>query len=75
MVFKRTLQTRGKDLGGQIRDLGDGLTTGAGILRTSAIGMLVGLEKYILAAGTTVIVFVVLRFVNLLEPKDPPSEK
>jgi putative Mg2+ transporter-C (MgtC) family protein len=52
-----------------------GLTTAAGILTTSAIGMLVGLEKYILAAGTTVIVFVVLRFVNLLEPKDPPSEK
>lgn len=47
-----------------------GLTTAAGILTTSAIGMLVGLEKYVLAAGSTVIVFVVLRFVNLLEVKD-----
>ena len=45
----------------------EGLTTAAGILTTSAIGMLVGLEKYVLAAGTTAIVFVVLRFVNMLE--------
>src|SRR5688572_17973302 len=47
------------------RNAGDvkGLTTAAGILTTSAIGMLVGLEKYVLAAGATAIVFVVLRFV------------
>jgi putative Mg2+ transporter-C (MgtC) family protein len=47
-----------------------GLTTGAGILTTAAIGMLVGLERYMLAAGSTAIVFVVLHFVNMLEKKD-----
>lgn len=46
-----------------------GLTTAAGILTTSAIGMLVGLEKYFLAVGTTVIVFFVLRFVAMFETK------
>jgi putative Mg2+ transporter-C (MgtC) family protein len=47
-----------------------GLTTAAGILTTSAIGMLVGLERFFLAVGTTVIVFIVLRFVTAFEPKD-----
>lgn len=47
-----------------------GLTTGAGILTTAAIGMLVGLERYVLAVGSTAIVFVVLHFVNMLEKKD-----
>jgi putative Mg2+ transporter-C (MgtC) family protein len=46
-----------------------GLTTAAGILTTSAIGMLVGLEKYFLAVSSTVIVFIVLRFVSLVELK------
>lgn len=46
-----------------------GLTTAAGILTTSAIGMLVGLERYVLAAGSTLIVFAVLRFLNILERK------
>jgi putative Mg2+ transporter-C (MgtC) family protein len=44
-----------------------GLTTAAGILTTAAIGMLVGLERYFVAVGSTVIVFVVLRFVNVFE--------
>lgn len=57
-----------------------GLTTAAGILTTSAIGMLVGLEKYFLAVGTTMIVFVVLRFVNIfemryLEPKRKAEQR
>ena len=47
-----------------------GLTTAAGILTTAAIGVLVGMERYLVAVGSTVIVFVVLRFVNLLEPKN-----
>ena len=44
-----------------------GLTTSAGILTTAVIGMLVGLERYFLALGSTAIVFVVLRFVNVFE--------
>ena len=38
-----------------------GLTTSAGILTTAVIGMLVGLERYFLAVGSTAIVFFVLR--------------
>lgn len=45
-----------------------GLTTAAGILMTSAIGMLVGLERYVLAVGSTAIVFGVLHLVQYLEP-------
>lgn len=44
-----------------------GLTTSAGILTTAVIGMLVALERYFLALGSTAIVFVVLRFVNMFE--------
>ena len=46
-----------------------GLTTAAGIVTTAAIGILVGLERYFLAAGSTAIVFFVLRFVNIFEKK------
>lgn len=46
-----------------------GLTTAAGIVTTAAIGILVGLERYFLAAGSTAIVFFVLRFVNIFEVK------
>ena len=46
-----------------------GLTTAAGIVTTAAIGILVGLERYFLAAGSTAIVFFVLRFVNIFEEK------
>lgn len=48
-----------------------GLTTAAGILTTAAIGILVGLEKYVLSVGSTVIVFIVLRFVNLIAIRSP----
>jgi len=47
-----------------------GLTTAAGILTTAAIGVLVGVQQYLVAIGSTVIVFVVLRFVSLLEPRN-----
>ena len=46
-----------------------GLTTAAGILSTAAIGMLVGLHRYVLAAGITVLVFVVLRLLHFIEPQ------
>ena len=46
-----------------------GLTTSAGILTTAVIGMLVGLERYFLAVGSTAIVFVVLKFVNTFEKR------
>jgi putative Mg2+ transporter-C (MgtC) family protein len=46
-----------------------GLTTAAGIVTTAAIGILVGLERYFLATGSTAIVFFVLRFVNIFEVK------
>lgn len=53
-----------------------GLTTAAGIVTTAAIGILVGLERYFLAAGSTAIVFFVLRFVNMFEVKFlDPEEK
>jgi putative Mg2+ transporter-C (MgtC) family protein len=57
-----------------------GLTTSAGILTTAVIGMLVGLERYFLAVGSTAIVFVVLRFVNIfevryLDPEDKPDDE
>jgi len=52
-----------------------GLTTAAGILTTAAIGILVGLNKFVLAVGSTLIVFAVLKFahffeVRFLDPKD-----
>ena len=52
-----------------------GLTTAAGILTTAAIGMLVGLERFFLAVGTTVIVFIVLRFVTTFEIKIDASRQ
>lgn len=57
-----------------------GLTTAAGVLTTAAIGTLVGLERFFLAAGCTAIVFFVLRFVNLFEvwfkkPVDKPKDR
>jgi putative Mg2+ transporter-C (MgtC) family protein len=44
-----------------------GLTTAASILATSAIGVSVGLERYILAIGSTVLIFVILRVVGWVE--------
>lgn len=43
------------------------LTTAASIWTTSAVGMIVGLERYVLAVGSTVIIFIVLRFLAYLE--------
>jgi putative Mg2+ transporter-C (MgtC) family protein len=44
-----------------------GLTTAASILATAAIGIAVGLERYLLAVGTTVLILIVLRTVPALE--------
>lgn len=44
-----------------------GLTTAAGILTTAAIGVIVAVERYVLAIGSTLIVFTVLHFVNKIE--------
>lgn len=46
-----------------------GLTTAASILATAAVGMIVAVERYALAIGSTVLVFIVLRVVNFLEAK------
>lgn len=51
------------------------LTTAASIWTTSAIGMIVGLERYFLAFGSTVIIFVVLRFLTYIEIKIPKSSE
>ena len=45
-----------------------GLTTAASILATSAIGVAVGLEQYVLAAGGTALLLVVLRVFQMFEP-------
>ena len=56
-----------------------GLTTAAGILSTAAIGMLVGLHRYALAVGITLLVFAVLRLVQYIEPsravREPVEEE
>lgn len=46
-----------------------GLTTAAGILTTAGIGILVGLDRYFLAIGSTAIVYFVLRFVSIFEER------
>jgi putative Mg2+ transporter-C (MgtC) family protein len=53
-----------------------GLTTAAAIWVTAAVGMLVGLERYLLAAISTALVFVVLHVLGILNPPSsaPPDE-
>lgn len=46
------------------------LTTAASIWATSAIGMIVGLERYFLVFGSTVIIFIILRVLSYWEFKD-----
>ncbi|MFO7167976.1 MAG: MgtC/SapB family protein [Chloroflexota bacterium] len=48
-----------------------GLTTAATIWVTAAIGISVGLERYVLAGGATAIVLVILRLLIRLEPGGP----
>jgi len=44
-----------------------GLTTAASILATAAVGMCVGLGKYGLAVGATILLLIILRGVSYLE--------
>ena len=52
-----------------------GLTTAAGLLTTAAIGAAVALERYVIAVGTTAIVFTVMRFFLYLETRWSPSPR
>ncbi len=45
------------------------LTTAASLLATAAIGLAVGLERYVLAGGCTLIVLGVMRAMRLLEAR------
>jgi putative Mg2+ transporter-C (MgtC) family protein len=51
------------------RDRVHGLTTAASIWVTAAIGMLVALERYAIAASTTLLIFLVLRALNRFEKR------
>ena len=56
------------------------LTTAAAIWATSAIGMIVGLQRYFLATGCTAIIFIILRvlayweFNGKIETSEKPGE-
>ncbi|MGI8543853.1 MAG: MgtC/SapB family protein [Aridibacter sp.] len=50
------------------------LTTAASIWTTSAIGMIVGLQRYFLAFISTIIIFAVLRLLNYWEIKETSSK-
>ncbi|HEY7634402.1 MAG TPA: MgtC/SapB family protein [Gemmatimonadales bacterium] len=53
------------------RDQVHGLTTAASIWATAAVGIAAGLAHYVLAAGATVILVIVLRSLARLEPDEP----
>jgi putative Mg2+ transporter-C (MgtC) family protein len=46
-----------------------GLTTAASVWVTAAVGIAVGLERYLLATGATLLVLGILRLAVLLEPR------
>ncbi|MDQ2670178.1 MAG: MgtC/SapB family protein [Gemmatimonadota bacterium] len=48
-----------------------GLTTAASIWATAAIGVVVGIERYVLALGTTALVLAVLHFLRRFDPDHP----
>lgn len=48
-----------------------GLTTAASIWATAAIGVIVGLERYVLALGTTALAFAVLHLLRRFDPDHP----
>jgi len=48
------------------RERVEGLTTAASIWVTAAVGIAVGLERFLLAAGSTVLIFLILRVVMRL---------
>jgi putative Mg2+ transporter-C (MgtC) family protein len=50
-----------------------GLTTAAAILVTAAVGMMVGLQLYVLASGITLMTFLVLHALSRLKDKISPA--
>jgi putative Mg2+ transporter-C (MgtC) family protein len=50
-----------------------GLTTAASIWVTAAVGIAVGLERYVLAAGSTVLILVILQVLRRFEPAPAPK--
>lgn len=51
-----------------------GLTTAASIWTTAAIGMMVGIERYLLAVGVTMLIFVVLHLLRILDTQKPKGQ-
>lgn len=51
-----------------------GLTTAASILVTSAVGITVGIERYVLAVGCTLLIFLVLRGLSFFDRPDVQKE-
>lgn len=49
------------------KDRVKGLTTAASILVTAAVGITVGIERYVLAVGATILIFIVLEGLNFFE--------
>jgi putative Mg2+ transporter-C (MgtC) family protein len=49
-----------------------GLTTAASIWVTAAVGIAVGLERYVLAGGGTLLILVILTLVNRFEVRNAP---
>lgn len=48
-----------------------GLTTAASIWATAAIGVMVGLERYVLAVGVTALAVMILRILQRFDPDHP----
>lgn len=48
-----------------------GLTTAASIWVTAAVGIAIGLERYILAIGSTILIWVILHIMNRFETTEP----
>jgi putative Mg2+ transporter-C (MgtC) family protein len=48
-----------------------GLTTAASVWATAAIGVMVGLERYVLAVGSTVLAYAVLHLLQRFDPDHP----
>lgn len=51
-----------------------GLTTAASIWTTTAVGLSVGLGRYVLATGATILILLVLGAVRFIEPKEGQFE-
>lgn len=48
-----------------------GLTTAASVWATAAIGVIVGLERYVLAVGVTLLAYAVLHLLRRFDPDHP----